>query len=202
MSNIERSCTPPRCIFGASAGVPGSFEWVLDQRLRSPPTLKDTESYWRSLTPEEQDNLTEILRSRKGPNIALRENAALVSNLNRWTNGNGWMMIEGGEHNGQWVNPRYPSTTFQSGQIPDFANNTHIYFPIGNSLTDPEGIACHYEVLHAGTTASIKPNKWHEATTLRYHRRRRQHARRRAQKRRLRRQGLDAAVVTLPTKQT
>ena len=66
MSNLERSNTPPRCVFGATAGVPGSFDWAVEQRLRSPPTLKDTESYWSSLTDEEQEKLTAILTSMKG----------------------------------------------------------------------------------------------------------------------------------------
>ena len=170
---------------------PGSLGWFLEKRLRNQPIRFDTSSYWNSLDAEEQEKLTKILRDMKSPNQKVRQNHENVKNINAWTNGNNWMMIEGGEHNEQWVNPRYPTITFQSGKLFDITNNDYIYFPIGNSLTDPEGVACHYEVSNGGTKCTILPNKWTPATSLRYHRRKYAHARRRDRKKYLRQQGLD-----------
>jgi hypothetical protein len=171
--------------------VVGSIEWIVEKRLQNPIIRKDTDSYWNSLSGEEQLKLTTILHQMKSPCQKLRKNRKLVSDITRWTNGNNWMMIEGGEHDKMWVNPRYSSTIFESGKLPDITNNCDIYFPLGSSLSDPEGIACYYEVGTGGATYSVKPNKWIEATTLPYHRRRRQQLRRRKRKRYLRQQGLD-----------
>ena len=170
---------------------PGSMGWLLEKRLRNPPIRFDTSSYWNSMNGEEQEKLTKILRDMKSPNQKLRQNRETVKNITAWTNGNNWMMIEGGEHNGKWVNPRYPTATFQSGKLFDISNNAYIYFPIGNSLTDPEGVACHYDVSVAGTRYTIMPNKWTAASSLRYHRRKYEHARRRERNKYLREQGLD-----------
>jgi len=185
-------------MFAAPTEIPGTFEWLLEQKLRSPPTLKDTGTYWSSLTSAEQDNLTHILRGMKGPDLTINANSNLVHNLNRWTDGNEWMMIEGGEHNGRWVNPRYPSTTYGSGRLKNIADNNYTYFPIGNSHTDPDGIACHYEINSAGTGYTVSPNKWSEAKNFRYYRRRRQWRHRRAQKRVQKRQGIEKASPALP----
>lgn len=171
--------------------IPGSFDWLLEQRLRSPIIPKNTESYWSSLTGDEQMKLTQILRDMKGPSARIRKNTDLIRDITQWTIGNNWMMVEGGEHDGKWVNPRYPSEIFESGRLPDLSNNNYTYFPLANSLTDPVGIACHFEINAGGTQCYARPNKWTEAATLRYHRRARQHASRRKHKQYLRRQGYD-----------
>ena len=171
--------------------IPGSVEWALEQRLRSPIIPKDTESYWSSLTGEEQENLTKILRDMKGPSARIRKNTELIRDITGWTIGNEWMMVEGGEHDGKWVNPRYPSEIFETGRLMDLSNNRHIYFPLANSLTDPEGVACHFEINAGGTQCYARHNKWTEAATLHYHRRARQRARRHQHKQYLRRQGYD-----------
>ena len=170
---------------------PGSMGWLLEKRLRNPPIRFDTSSYWNSLNGEEQEKLTKIIQDMKPPNQKLQRNRETIKNIIAWTNSNNWMMIEGGEHNGKWVNPRYPTTTFQSGKLFDITNNANIYFPIGNSLTDPEGVACHYEVSCGGELCTILPNRWTSASSLRYHRRKYEHARRRDRKKYLYEQGLD-----------
>ena len=170
---------------------PGSPGWVLEKMLTLPSLRTDPNSYWNSLSGEEQEKLTKVLQDMKSPSQELQRNRASVKHIRNWVTGNNWMMIEGGEHDGKWVNPRYPTTTFQTGRMNDMNNHSHVYFPIANSLTDPEGIACHYEMNAGGISYSIMPNKWISASTLRYHRRKQQHRRRRQRKKYMREQGLE-----------
>jgi hypothetical protein len=169
----------------------GSYGWTLQQQLRSPMLTFDTNAYWNLLSPEEKAKLTQVLYDMKMPNFKFQKNKDKIRHIKNWTTGNDWMMIDGGEHDGKWVNPKYASEIFESGNIYDMRNETYIYFPIGNSLTDPLGIACHYETFCGGAQKDVFPNRWTPAASLRYHRRAYERKQRRKEKKKLQLHGLE-----------
>ena len=74
-----------------------------------------------------------------------------------------WAQIEGGEHNGRWINPKhYPERIFDTGRIKEMVTGEYYYFPHSSTDNDPKGLAFHYVVSDGGKRYTIKPNIWQE----------------------------------------
>jgi hypothetical protein len=174
---------------------PGCNEWAMQKRLANSSFVsnahRDPEAYWENLSEEEREKLTAHLATRRLPNIKNKANQALVFNISNWTNGNGWMMVDGGEHDGKWVNPKYNDIVFLTGRLYDNVLEENVYFPLGDSSNDPLGLACHYEISVGADYMFIQPNKWTSMGDTRQYRRKRARKRKKARKKYLRRIGMD-----------
>lgn len=74
-----------------------------------------------------------------------------------------WAQIEGGEHNGRWINPKhYPERIFDTGKIKEKGTGEYYYFPHSSTDNDPKGLAFHYVVSDGGKRYTIQPNIWKE----------------------------------------
>ena len=88
-----------------------------------------------------------------------------------------WQMISGGEHDGKWINPKYPKEIFDSGSIPDPRQaGGALFFPLTHTEEDPHGIGLSLEVGGGGTYFRIVDNHWHEVTGCRSATRRKKRA--------------------------
>ena len=78
-----------------------------------------------------------------------------------------WAQLEGGEHDGRWINARfYPNQIFETGWVREEKSGDVHYFPIsGTGDKDPKGLALHYEMVGGGQNYTIQPNIWHEFIT-------------------------------------
>jgi len=151
---------------GASLGskplsaTPGAQEWV-DQKNRDNPLIPiDTRVRYDLLTPEEQDSWRKAVAFAPLPDPATRRNQVLLDNIIGFITACDWQYIEGGKHDGQWVNRRYPNKIFDSGRVYDRVDGSYEYFPVSSPGNDPEGIALRHETSGGGTWYTVKPNAW------------------------------------------
>ena len=72
-----------------------------------------------------------------------------------------WAQVEGGEHDGRWINPKhYPERIFNTGRVKESSTDEMHYFPISGTDEDPKGLALHYNVTGCGQYYTIEPNIW------------------------------------------
>ena len=74
-----------------------------------------------------------------------------------------WAQVEGGEHDGRWINPKhYPERIFDTGRVKEASTGEMHYFPLSGTEEDPKGLALHYKVSGCGLYYTIGPNIWRE----------------------------------------
>jgi hypothetical protein len=140
--------------------IPGTEEWFHKKEVENPALDRDTRSRYNALSPEDQKKWTQSIQSAASPDPSLRTNQSLVDNIVNYTNAYDWQCIQGGKHDGMWVNKRYPNKIFDTGAVYDKIAGSWEYFPRSSTERDPEGMALHYELSSAGNTFAIIPNAW------------------------------------------
>jgi len=163
LSRMESSQLPP------ADEIPGTKEWRILNELKSLKVKynakKSRENFFENSSVEDRRIYSKNIPRTFETNS---NNETLIDNINEWVDGNGWQYIDGGEHNGSWVNPQYPNRIFKgvSSVIPTRDGSETIEFPIAAMDEDLLGLACHYKVQNIGTKCKILPNKWtnHDST--------------------------------------
>ena len=103
----------------------------------------------------------------------------LVDKILQFISSSGWAQIEGGEHDGRWVNPKhYPNRIFETGRVKEDGTGETHYFPLSGTEEDEKGLALHYEVYNGGAACTVAPNIWRRYTTYAQRRRESREARR------------------------
>ncbi len=155
--------------------VPGSALWFEQKELvalpRPPPYDIDAQNRLLSMTEEQADAYKRYLPGtqtlgRGPPGV----NSQPYSDIQAWTEGNEWQRLDGGKHDGKWVNSQYPNEIFVSGRLTD-SNGDDVHFPLATNDADPLGIACLYELSAGGSRCRVRPNKWTRPTDTRRGRR-------------------------------
>ncbi len=175
-----------------SREIPGSTEWLHENKPVRLDSTDVSESFFENYSHEERQHYMKNCIPRSFGNSKHAANEALIDNINRWVDGNGWQYIEGGDYHGSWVNPRYPNKIFEGSSITlptSYAVET-AEFPVASNEDDTLGLACHYEVTGAGSQLTISPNKW-----IHYDNTRRGRKQRRSNERKARRQRRGAAFA-------
>lgn len=87
----------------------------------------------------------------------------LVDQILNFIDAGEWAQLEGGEHDGRWINPKhYPERIFDTGRVKEASTGEMHYFPISGTENDPKGLALHYKVTGCGQYYTIGPNIWKE----------------------------------------
>jgi len=149
--------------------IPGTKEWRILNELKSLKVKynpkKSRENFFENSSVEDRKVYNKNIPRKIETNS---NNEKFIDNINQWVDGNGWQYIDGGEHNGSWVNSQYPNRIFNgvSSIIPTSEGSETVEFPVAALEDDLLGLACHYEVSNTGTKCKICPNKWtnHDST--------------------------------------
>ena len=136
--------------------IVGTNEWVAVRKEKAFLEGRSTSMESTGLSRNEL-----ALLARKRPTEDQGASPTLIDNILNFINETEWAQIEGGEHDGRWINPKhYPNRIFETGQIKEAGSGELHYFPYSTTDEDPKGLAMRFEVTGGGQYCTVVPNTW------------------------------------------
>ena len=155
---------PEKSRFNYSGMMVGGTEWLAQKKLEFSRPPFDTDGYLEAMDLNARNSIIEAARLTRclgaDSQIKAKRNQRKVDGIADHIDHHMWMRIDGGDHDGMWVNPAYESQVFASGKIWDIDNNEWFYFPVSNDETDPKGLAFNVSTSGGGMFTTISRNNW------------------------------------------
>ena len=102
-----------------------------------------------------------VERARNKPVEDKGASGKLIDNILNFIDEAEWAQIEGGEHDGRWINPKhYPNRIFETGRVKEAGTGELHYFPYSTTDEDQKGLAMRYQVSGCGQYYTVVPNVW------------------------------------------
>jgi len=162
--------------FNYSGMMVGGERWLAQKKAEFGKPRFDTDGYLDAMELNDRNKILEGARQticESSEKIMIsRRNQRVIDKIADQIDMHMWMRVEGGDHDGRWVNPKYDNKIFGNSKIWDIDNKEWYNFPVGTDEDDPEGVGFNIAISGGGDISTVVHNGWKSDHSTRRGRRR------------------------------